>query len=463
MGSEVNELKSRLGSTVQETETYRQRIQKLLSENSSLNDQVRNAQENLRLSAGQISKLQNEFKGVCAENEDLRKRLQDLMGSNKKLADYEAKVALLSQQVERLTEQLTKKTSETNNLKNRLTEIDSMNKTIGSLQEKITRLVSENTEISGDMRNAQENLRLSANQNVKIVAQLNEYKQRIEQNTQENNSLKQKINKLISENASLGDEARTAQESLRLSSATQAKLNAELNQYREQIANNNKESETYRLKMQKLMQENSALSEQVRGAQENLRLSAGTIGKLTNELKITCNENEELKRRLQEAGSVNKRIPEYESKISALSQEIERLNSVIDKKNGEIKVLRDGEVEAEALARQVKTLNDQVRRISGEKESIFNELREGQEQLRLSNTQVTKLRGENEEYRISIEEIKRRGQEGKIADYEGKIAMFSQEIERLNSVIEKKNTEMGSLTRRLQEIDEMNRSIGSLQ
>lgn len=38
MGSEVNELKSRLGSTVQETETYRQRIQKLLSENSSLND-----------------------------------------------------------------------------------------------------------------------------------------------------------------------------------------------------------------------------------------------------------------------------------------------------------------------------------------------------------------------------------------------------------------------------------------
>jgi hypothetical protein len=29
--------------------------------------------------------------------------------------------------------------------------------------------------------------------------------------------------------------------------------------------------------------------------------------------------------------------------------------------------------------------------------------------------------------------------------------------------VEKKNTEMASLTRRLQEIDEMNRSIGSLQ
>jgi hypothetical protein len=34
-------------------------MQKLISENSSLNDEVRNAQENLRLSAGQMSKLQN--------------------------------------------------------------------------------------------------------------------------------------------------------------------------------------------------------------------------------------------------------------------------------------------------------------------------------------------------------------------------------------------------------------------
>jgi regulator of replication initiation timing len=48
-------------------------------------------------------------------------------------------------------------------------------------------------------------LRLSANQNAKIVQELNEYKQRIEQNNQENNTLKQKINKLVSENTSLGE------------------------------------------------------------------------------------------------------------------------------------------------------------------------------------------------------------------------------------------------------------------
>lgn len=282
--------------------------------------------------------------------------------------------------------------------------------------------------MGSEVQSAQNNLRLSANQNAKIVAELNEYKQRIEQNNQENNNLKQKINKLVSENSSLSEDMRNAQESLRLSSATQAKLNAELNQYREQIAANNKESETYRLKIQKLSQETAALGDEVRGAQENLRLSAGTISKLTNELKITCNENEELKRRLQDAGAAGKRIPEYESKIAVLSQEIERLNGVIDKKNGEIKTLREGEAEAETLARQVKSLNDQVRRISGEKEGLFQELREGQEQLRLSNTQVAKLRAENDDYRTSLEEVKRRGQEGKIADYEAKIALFSQEI-----------------------------------
>lgn len=111
------------------------------------------------------------------------------------------------------------------------------------------------------MRNAQENLRLSANQNAKMIRDINEYKQKIEQNTQENEALKQKINKLVSENASLGDEARTAQESLRLSSATQAKLQRELNEYKSKITENNAESETYRIKIQKLMQENSALGE----------------------------------------------------------------------------------------------------------------------------------------------------------------------------------------------------------
>ena len=59
LGNELNDYKNRLGSTSQESETYKQRIQKLLGENNSLGEEVRSAQENLRLSASQLGKLQN--------------------------------------------------------------------------------------------------------------------------------------------------------------------------------------------------------------------------------------------------------------------------------------------------------------------------------------------------------------------------------------------------------------------
>ena len=78
------------------------------------------------------------------------------------------------------------------------------------------------------------------------------------------------------------------------------------------------------------MSENTSLSDQVNIAQENLRLSANTVAKLNNELKIVCNENEELQKRL---GDSSRKGAEVENKIAMLSQEIERLNGVIASKN----------------------------------------------------------------------------------------------------------------------------------
>ena len=93
------------------------------------------------------------------------------------------------------------------------------------------------------------------------------------------------------------------------------------------------------------MSENNQLGDEVRNAQENLRLSASQIGKIANELKITCNENEELKKRLQEVGGdATRKIAEYENKIAMLSQELERLNTVIERKNNEIRAL-GGEIQ----------------------------------------------------------------------------------------------------------------------
>jgi hypothetical protein len=58
-------------------------------------------------------------------------------------------------------------------LRNRLQEIDGMNKTIGTLQDKISKLVNENVGMDEEMKAAQENLRLSAQQNQKIMRELN--------------------------------------------------------------------------------------------------------------------------------------------------------------------------------------------------------------------------------------------------------------------------------------------------
>lgn len=104
---------------------------------------------------------------------------------------------------------------------------------------------------------------------------------------------------MIQENQFLGEEVRTAQENLRLSANQISKLNSELNDYKNRVSVNNQESETYKLKIQKLMAENSSMGDEVRTAQENLRLSANTLAKVNNELKITCNELEDAKKKIQ--------------------------------------------------------------------------------------------------------------------------------------------------------------------
>jgi len=65
----------------------------------------------------------------------------------------------------------------------------------------------------------------------------------------------------------------------------------------------------------------------VRTAQENLRLSAGTMTKLQGEFKTVCSENDQLKRIIDEF--TRTKVPEYENRVIVLSQEIERLNGVL--------------------------------------------------------------------------------------------------------------------------------------
>ncbi len=83
--------------------------------------------------------------------------------------------------------------------------------------------MGENKGLEGEMREAQENLRLSAQQNQKIMREMNDYKDRMSTNDQESEALKKKIQKLLQENSGLADEVRNAQENVRLSNAQQSK------------------------------------------------------------------------------------------------------------------------------------------------------------------------------------------------------------------------------------------------
>ena len=70
-----------------ESETFRQKIQKLLSENTNLGEEIRTSQDNLRLSAAQNSKLTNEltefrnrYGSLTQESETYKQRIQKLIG-----------------------------------------------------------------------------------------------------------------------------------------------------------------------------------------------------------------------------------------------------------------------------------------------------------------------------------------------------------------------------------------------
>lgn len=60
----------------------------MTSENANLNEEVRVAQDNLRLSANNMTKMKNEIKILSSENEELKKQLNSRnLGSNKRIEE----------------------------------------------------------------------------------------------------------------------------------------------------------------------------------------------------------------------------------------------------------------------------------------------------------------------------------------------------------------------------------------
>ena len=86
---------------------------------------------------------------------------------------------MLSEEIERLNGVIEKKNNEIGSLQRSMQEISGMNLSITPLHEKLSRVSSENAEISNEMREIQEHLRLSNNQNQKLSQELNDSKRKI--------------------------------------------------------------------------------------------------------------------------------------------------------------------------------------------------------------------------------------------------------------------------------------------
>ncbi len=156
------------------------------------------------------------------------------------------------------------------------------------------------------------------------------------------------------------------------------------------------------------MSENQTLNNEISEVQENLRLSASQLSKINNQLKIVCNENDELKKRLNDAADTARKSIEYESKVSMLTQEVERLTVTLEKKTVEIRNLSQNTLQTDAVKRQLKSATDQYKKLTGENENLYAEIREGQEQLRLSANKLSRLQGELDRNTSDNEELRRK-------------------------------------------------------
>lgn len=153
-------------------------------------------------------------------------------------------------EIDRLNAIIENKNKDIQNLQAKNIEGQNSSRQLKNLNDQLRKILDENKDLHEELREGQEKLRISNAQQQKLIQELNDHKQRITGSEQQTDDFKRKIQGLLKQTEALDDEVRKGQEGLRLSTSQNAKLLQELNELR---AVGNAESETYKQKMQRLI------------------------------------------------------------------------------------------------------------------------------------------------------------------------------------------------------------------
>jgi chromosome segregation ATPase len=150
-------------------QVLQEKISRLTGENFSLGEDMKNAQDSLRLSTSQASKVTSELNDlknrVHVLTSELESKNREIRSLNDRLGETEG----TKEQIKR----------ENMTLSQRMIEIDRLGKDIGQLQQNIIKLTKENQALNTEYLSTQENLRVSTSQTAKLAAELTELRNRV--------------------------------------------------------------------------------------------------------------------------------------------------------------------------------------------------------------------------------------------------------------------------------------------
>ena len=399
------------------------------------------------------------------------------MHTTEKLKEMEVRFRSLNEENLRIKENLQHSDSPIKS------EVYKLKSVISEYEEKLAQISSENERLRLRIKES-ENQFVSLHEEIDSLQKLKLQSSQLQDLLSENNSLKEKLRRLVVEieelSASLrlkeskiedlefkfrGNAAeieRTSQnEIIRLKSVISEseernlRMSKDFENYRQEREKQEKAKKSLHSEIQNFEQENENLKRNTKELATELMHTSEKLREIELKFRLVTEENQRIKENLQQAGSpiksevnkLNSVISEYEEKLAQISTENERLRLRIKESESQRISLQSSELQN--LSNENNNLKEKLRKLIVEIEELSTSLR-----LKDSKIQELEFR-----FKGNADEIERNSQweisrlKTSIADYEQKIVLLTQEMEKWRIASQDRNKELENYRIRLEEID----------